>query len=563
MFFVAGTDSVNVVSRLTELLAAHGVYALTVIFIFYQQGRAYKAMQAASAGERKYFRKVYTSVIVATYGLMVLSTGIWFYASFIYSQQSYIRGTVLGLTERRASPTSAADAPELLQDIAAGEDVDLYENKDYGDVQTTGQNYLLRWILFPKGNRRTVVFRFLHYYEVWTTPSNIDPFHNFSPEQLKEKKALPGSFVLDLDAIHYSAGQSIQFSYEANQESPIKKLGTMYVIMSDKSRLPLKWGGSNTDSHGQIELKSRGLSTLMTVWSAHAASTQEEFFKKDGTYDRDKAYILWERLGGANLDVQLATVDFLISQGDRVFKFIEDSLSVQSSGQEGYAYWGLKSKENYSTGLMHHNLESVVRGIEAKGFTVPTEVLLRLAVAFYSDQDFVASAKYFDRAGDVPFHSDDTLFYRAYARMTVGENEKSERDFERYLSKKHKSEFDCAAQDSLGEVLGRLGRNDEAVEQYKKAIQRCPKSVYAYNQLAYWYANRGEHLDEALSLANAAQHLDNTSAAVKDTKGWVLFKLGKPDEALKLIKEAAAASKEPIVREHLAQVQAAVSPIKN
>ena len=209
---------------------------------------------------------------------------------------------------------------------------------------------------------------------------------------------------------------------------------------------------------------------------------------------------------------------------------------------------------------MHHNLELAVRGIEAKGFTVPAEVLLRFAVAFYGDQDYETSAKYFDRAGETHFHSDDTLFYRAFARMTVGEDQKSALDFETYLRKRHKSEYDCAARDALGQVLERLGRNDEAVEQYKKAIQQCPKSPYPYNGLAYLYANRGEHLDEALRLANKALEQDKNSAETKDTKGWILFKLGKPTEALKLIKEAAATLNNPTVREHLAQVQGSMSP---
>ena len=44
--------ALNLISQATELLAAHGVYALTAIFIFYQQRRAYVALNRASTLSR-------------------------------------------------------------------------------------------------------------------------------------------------------------------------------------------------------------------------------------------------------------------------------------------------------------------------------------------------------------------------------------------------------------------------------------------------------------------------------------------------------------------------------
>jgi len=64
---------------LTALVAAHGVYALSVIFIFYQQRRAVKNLaEAQEATDKRHFRKVHASVIVVTYALVTASTIIWF-----------------------------------------------------------------------------------------------------------------------------------------------------------------------------------------------------------------------------------------------------------------------------------------------------------------------------------------------------------------------------------------------------------------------------------------------------------------------------------------------------
>jgi hypothetical protein len=89
---------------LTALVAAHGVYALSVIFIFYQQRRAVKNLAEAQEGpEKRYFRMVHASVIGVTYALVTASTVIWFYATFQYQPVKIIKGEVIGLHKLAAA----------------------------------------------------------------------------------------------------------------------------------------------------------------------------------------------------------------------------------------------------------------------------------------------------------------------------------------------------------------------------------------------------------------------------------------------------------------------------
>jgi tetratricopeptide (TPR) repeat protein len=81
----------------------------------------------------------------------------------------------------------------------------------------------------------------------------------------------------------------------------------------------------------------------------------------------------------------------------------------------------------------------------------------------------------------------------------------------------------------LGYALSRQGRTDEAVAEFRKAIDVDPKFTPAYNNLADALAQQGK-LDEAvqyyeLSLAQ------KPSAAVYNALGVVLSRLGKTDEA--------------------------------
>jgi hypothetical protein len=93
------------------------VYALTAIFIFWQQARAVANLQKASPSDHGYFRSVHTSVVIATYGLMAVSTVVWVYATFFYVQRTYVRGMVIDLMDQRVSPQKPDDPPEVVQQI--------------------------------------------------------------------------------------------------------------------------------------------------------------------------------------------------------------------------------------------------------------------------------------------------------------------------------------------------------------------------------------------------------------------------------------------------------------
>ena len=69
---------VTVIEKLTLLVAAHGVYALSVIFIFYLLRRAYQNLQQAQTDEdRRYFRRAHAAVLAATFFLVAAASTVW------------------------------------------------------------------------------------------------------------------------------------------------------------------------------------------------------------------------------------------------------------------------------------------------------------------------------------------------------------------------------------------------------------------------------------------------------------------------------------------------------
>lgn len=91
------------------------------------------------------------------------------------------------------------------------------------------------------------------------------------------------------------------------------------------------------------------------------------------------------------------------------------------------------------------------------------------------------------------------------------------------------------------------------------ALAAYPNSHELKNFLAYLWAEAGLRLDEADRLVTDALLLQPDNAAYLDTKGWILFKLGRYYEALQwLLKAAEIDKEEPVILDHTGDVLKAV-----
>jgi len=103
---------------------------------------------------------------------------------------------------------------------------------------------------------------------------------------------------------------------------------------------------------------------------------------------------------------------------------------------------------------------------------------------------------------------------------------------------------------------------DKALETLiKKALIVHPASSSLKNTLAYAWSVREKNLAEALILINQvlADPKEAENPAYIDTKGWILFKMGRNYEALQLILKAAERdNREPEILAHLGDVLLAV-----
>ena len=101
----------------------------------------------------------------------------------------------------------------------------------------------------------------------------------------------------------------------------------------------------------------------------------------------------------------------------------------------------------------------------------------------------------------------------------------------------------------------RGGDFDKAVTLFRKCIQLEPDNDGALNYLGFMMADKGVHLQEALDLIQKAVKIDPKNGAYIDSLGWVLFRLGRTEDALVQLRHAVELIKDDaILYDHLADV---------
>jgi len=97
----------------------------------------------------------------------------------------------------------------------------------------------------------------------------------------------------------------------------------------------------------------------------------------------------------------------------------------------------------------------------------------------------------------------------------------------------------------LGDTYNRLKNNSLSDESYEKALKIDPENSYVLNNYAYYLSLRNENLAKAEVMSAKSVKLDAANPANMDTYGWVLYKLGKYEEAAQWVEKAIASSPAP------------------
>ena len=99
-----------------------------------------------------------------------------------------------------------------------------------------------------------------------------------------------------------------------------------------------------------------------------------------------------------------------------------------------------------------------------------------------------------------------------------------------------------------------LGQVDGAVADFSHVVRLRPEDPTALNALGFTLADLTDRHDEAYELIRRALSAEPENAAILDSMGWVLFRLGRGGEALPYLERALARQHDPEIAAHLGEV---------
>lgn len=112
---------------------------------------------------------------------------------------------------------------------------------------------------------------------------------------------------------------------------------------------------------------------------------------------------------------------------------------------------------------------------------------------------------------------------------------------------------------ALGIAYERLGDHAAAADAFRRVLDVDPDDSNALNSLGYMWAERGQHLEEALELIRRAVDLEPDNGAYLDSLGWVYYQLGRYDKARRYLERAARLLPEDaVILEHLGDLYVAL-----
>ncbi|HEX5056779.1 MAG TPA: tetratricopeptide repeat protein, partial [Gammaproteobacteria bacterium] len=100
----------------------------------------------------------------------------------------------------------------------------------------------------------------------------------------------------------------------------------------------------------------------------------------------------------------------------------------------------------------------------------------------------------------------------------------------------------------------KVGRLDLLERDMLSILAREPGNADALNTLGYTLANRTERYQEAYDFIQQAIALKPDNAAIIDSMGWVLYRMGRHEESLKYLKRALALQFDTEIAAHLSEV---------
>lgn len=156
--------------------------------------------------------------------------------------------------------------------------------------------------------------------------------------------------------------------------------------------------------------------------------------------------------------------------------------------------------------------------------------------------------------GSVRAHADDPSAYVALAQM-YSDIDRGAEAARLLQDAEAKFPTDNSIVFELGAVYDKQKKYVDAEATFQHLIEKEPENAAALNYLGYMFAERGQRLDESVTLLKKALEIEPDNGSFLDSLGWAYFKKDKLDLAEANLSRAAGQLKgNSVVQDHYAEI---------
>jgi tetratricopeptide (TPR) repeat protein len=170
----------------------------------------------------------------------------------------------------------------------------------------------------------------------------------------------------------------------------------------------------------------------------------------------------------------------------------------------------------------------------------------------FDQKKYEEMVAYMDTAIEIAPADPRLHFLRGLGLTRLNQNDEAIRSLEKSLELDPK---DINTLSTLGMTYDAMKRFKESDSTYEHALRLDPHFPLVLNNYAYSLSERDLQLDRAYRMSRESLEKDSANGSYLDTFGWILFKLGRYDEAVLYIQRAVTGGEvNPVVYEHLGDV---------
>ncbi len=231
---------------------------------------------------------------------------------------------------------------------------------------------------------------------------------------------------------------------------------------------------------------------------------------------------------------------------DDAAKYLEAALKLRPANQQTRIYLGqvAEEKRDYTEAARWYN--EVILGEHY------FEAQTRLAVVIARQGDLEGARR---RLHEIEARSDEQRVHLYLAEEQVLREAKRYKEAQTVLD--GALEVIPADKDLLyarALIEEKLGLVELTERDLRLVLQQEPENAQALNALGYTLADRTERYDEALELIQRALALNPDDPFILDSMGWVQYRLGNNEEAIKYLRQALSIRNDAEISAHLGEV---------